>query len=242
MLNIILCDDNSKHNQHMTQRIERIITQAKIDVKVVFSSEDPMEIAGYSDLHKHDSNVYILDIDFQGSVNGIDLARHIRQNEPAAYIIFISAHQEYSMLCYKVKTFDFLVKPVQAATLRECLTSLDNDHKSLNSPSAPTLPVKSGAIVHFINISDLLYCEKLGNIAIFHTNKGTLKSYDSLESIQEKTTQYGFYRCHKSYLINLEHIAHINIEKNLVCMKNGDYCPVSRNYKRGLLEYAVGRL
>jgi len=239
MYNFVLCDDNERHNVLMAKRLKKIIFDKELDAQVAYSTTRVEDILNYSKKNKLYNNIYILDIDLKSSINGIDLAKNIRINEPMAYIIYVSAHQEYSILGYKTKTFDFLVKPVQEHTLKECVHNLFNDIMAVqnNDDQGPALSIRSGANIYSLEIKDLIYCEKFGNIAVFHTKNSIIKSYDSLESLEEKLEQYGFYRCHNSFLINLNFIDHLALDKQMVYMKNGDTCNISRRMRKGLVDY-----
>ena len=51
-------------------------------------------------------DIYILDIEMQG-MNGLELAKTIRTNEPNALIIFLTSYSEYVFDVFEVITFDF---------------------------------------------------------------------------------------------------------------------------------------
>lgn len=241
MLNFILCDDKKQHNIYMKKRLEKIIKTHKLDAKVAFYSNDPLDILKYSQIHKNDfCNVYVLDIDFEDKMNGVELARKIRDNEANAYIIFVSAHQEYSMLCYKVKTFDFLLKPVNYDILEKCILALVKDFYSVyEKKDEQFITIKTTSEIHKIPIDDIYYCEKYGKILVIHTKKGVFRTYTTIKEIQKKLENYGFFRCHKSYLINLKYISHISINENAVYMVNGGKCFVSRSYRKELLDRVI---
>lgn len=240
MLKFIICDDDRKHNEHMKRRIEKIIASHNLDAKVVLCTDSLQEVLRYSQQNcEEKGNVYILDIDFKKETNGVEVARIIRNREASAYIIFVSAHQEYSLLCYKLKTFDFLLKPINYTILEECILSLVKDFNSLNQEKEKSVVVKTGSEVHKININDIYYCEKYGKILIIHTSKGIIQCYETLEHMQEMLEGYGFFRCHKSYLINLKHVSRISIKDNFVYLSNEEKCPVSRNYKKELLNHVA---
>lgn len=243
MLKFIICDDEQRHNTHIKRQLEKIISNHNLNAKVAFCSNNPHDILKYSQQHRDEKgNVYILDIDFKEKMDGVELAKKIRENEMGAYVIFISAHQEYSLVCYKIKTFDFLLKPVNYDILEQCILRLVKDFYYSENKTERTIAIKSGSEIHNLNVDDIYYCEKYGKILVVHTTKGTLRSYETLESIQEKLAKHGFFRCHKSFLINLKHVSHIERRKNLVYMANGDKCLISRNYKKELLSHFVGNV
>lgn len=235
MLNFILCDDDERHNIYMEKRIQKILSETNLSGEVVFHSTIAQEIIDYSNAHKGENNVYVLDIDFKEESNGVDLAKQIRKNEINAYIIYVSAHQEYSMLCYKTKTFDFLLKPINYEALKNSIISLYDDFEKTNVKNENFISVKSGSLIHMINLNDIIYIEKMGNVMKINTTKGLIMSYESLEHIQTYIKDSSLFRCHKSFIVNIKYIDYISVNENLVYMKNGDRCIVSRRYKKELL-------
>lgn len=242
MLKFILCDDNEQHNKYLSKAISLVLEKNGFEGEIACTATNSKDVIKYSFNNKGEDNVYVLDIDLPGDLNGINLAKKIRENDVLAYIIFVSAHQEYAMLCYKVKAFDFLLKPLNSKVLSECIDRLYNDYDKIIKTSNPKLPVKSGSKIHLLNIDDIIYIEKYGNVAVFHTVNGVLRSYVSLDELQKKTSLYGFYRCHNSYLINPKQIDYVSIKQNYVFMKNGKKVNVSRTYKKGLINIVKNTL
>lgn len=236
MLKFILCDDNEIHINYLKKELEHVLKTNNLNGSIAYYSDNPLDIVVYSKKHADENNVYMLDIDFKDNINGIDLAKLIRKHEATAYIIFISAYREYSLMAYKAKTFDFLLKPFNLKEFESCIINLFKDYENVMKRNNPTISIKSGSIMHVIDVYDIFYVEKFRNIAVFHTKKGIVQGYETLENMQLKLERYDFYRCHRSYLINLKYVDYIILDKDLVYMKNGDMVYVSRNYKKGLVE------
>lgn len=141
------------------------------------------------------------------------------------------------MVSFKTKAFDFLVKPVYKDALELSIKRLWEDY--VQSKKSKTLSVKSGSNIYVLDINNILYLEKFGQIMIVHTKNSTIRTYESLETMQRKLEDSGFFRCHKSYLINLRHIKNISIADSKIKMSNGEYCLISRNCKKELLEHVT---
>lgn len=46
----------------------------------------------------------------------------------------------------------------------------------------------------------------------------------------------GFYRCHRSYIVNINNIMAINKKERAIMMKNGSKCYYAERYKKLLLQ------
>ena len=244
MLEFILCDDQKKHNEYLKQTIEKVLEKRRLSGVVSYVSEDPVDIINFSNKNKgtNKSNVYILDLDFPGDINGVKIAEKIRENELLSYIIFASAHQGYAMLCYKVRPFDFLLKPLNYKIIDKCIKNVFENYYRTKKLYNPSIPIRSGSKIYRVDVKDIIFIEKYSNIAIFHTTNGVLRTYASLNDIQEQTEEYGFYRCHKSYLVNILHVDYLSISQNYLLMKNKKKVLVSQKYKKGLIDIVECRI
>ena len=242
MLNFILCDDAEKIVKDIRQFLEYIFQKNEIKAQITLASTNPYDVLNHMDLLTEKSNVYILDMDFKDvEINGLQLAQRIRSKDPHGYIIYITGHPELSMLTfkYKLKVFDYLVKPVSFKELLECIKALYKDYQMTKECSeiAESISIKSGARQFTIQPDQIVYLEALGQKVILHTVDNTIEYYGALKDMEDKLGP-SFYRCHKSYLINKKHIKEINFKDKYVLMSTGDHCLISRNYKNGLKEYA----
>lgn len=107
MLHIALCDDNPASIEILEKYFD-ILNDSTIDYDVYFSAE---ELYRYKLNNELTYDIYILDIEMQG-MNGLELAKTIRTNEPNALIIFLTSYSEYVFDVFEVITFDFLLKPI----------------------------------------------------------------------------------------------------------------------------------
>lgn len=235
MHNFIILDDDTAHNNHTRKRLDFIIQKHGLPVHEVFCTTNPKEVMEYSIKNKARNNVYLLDVNVQSKITGIDVAGMIRRQEPQAYLIFISAHPEFVIPSLKTKVFDYLIKPVTAEVLETCILSVIRDYRMLlrNKP-VQTLNITSGFKVYQIPINEIVYFEKYGHVLVVHTVTARIEGSESLESIEQKLDKTLFYRNHKSYIVNVSCISRVDLTNNIIHFKNGDECPVSKRNKKDL--------
>lgn len=236
MFKFVLCDSDPQHNKCLQAIITRTLKRKGVEGEVVLSSSCPEHTIKMIKSNRFQADVYILGINFPNKTNGIELAKKIRKRNPMAYIIFITSSLEYCLLCYKVKTFDFLVKPVSAKVIEDCLENLLEDRSQILKYNQSLIAIKSGVEVYSLNPEEIMYIEKYGNLALIHTLEGTIKSYIALRTLEEQLEKHRFCRCHKSYLVNTYFIKRIIITNNTILLKNGDMVPISRSRKKELLD------
>ena len=110
VLRIIICEDNAEYLNLLEDYVNHTLESGNIAGEVVCAATHPDEVESY--LTQGDANVFLFDIDLNSDKNGYELAVKIRENNPEAYLVFISEHLEYVFQSFKVRPFDFLPKPV----------------------------------------------------------------------------------------------------------------------------------
>lgn len=238
MLNFVVCDDNINHNRLMAKRLINAIYEQQVIGHVALVTTDLEEVLAYSRqaLPSERRNVYLLDISFRSEARGIKLAQAIREHDKLSYIVFVTAYPEYIMQSVKLKIFDYLLKPVNMQDLQKLVVNLYQDHVQTKQ-SCRQLVVNSGGNTYFLHTTEIIYLESYRNKVVIHCQDKTIETYASLASFEERLADEGFYRCHRSFLVNLRHVKQLDSGENLVIMSNGHRCYVARRNQKGLITY-----
>lgn len=109
--------------------LDTIFCKNDFEAQVAFSSDNTEEVLNYISSNKVD--VAMLDINLKSNKTGIELAKEIRKINKNIYIIFTTGHLEYAMIAYKVKTFDYIAKPINYDRLEETIIRLFEDVTSV---------------------------------------------------------------------------------------------------------------
>ena len=229
MLNFVLCDDNLNTLNKQSNMFEAIFTKHDLDAKIAFKTNNPSELLSY--IEQNPINVFILDINLHAEVNGIQLAKQIREKNKDCYIIFITCHCEYVFLAYKYRTFDYLCKPVSQEALEDTVLRLFKDIKESKSNKRF---IKLDHKNTIIDQKEILYIKRDGMKVIFHTEDKDYETYNSFTKLQEQLPS-NFVRCHKSYIANLNNITRLDLTENLVYLEHGCTCDIGPKYKNNLL-------
>ena len=225
MLNFVLCDDNQNILSKLVKLLENIFIKHDLQAKILLASTEPSEILHFTKNNSVD--VLILDINLKHQISGLDLAEEIRSFNRNLYIIFTTAHLEYVMLAYKVKTFDYLVKPISSEKLEETILRLFND---IEISSNQYLNI-NGKIL--INQKNILYIKKDGMKIIICTPSKDYSAYSSFNKI-EPCLSDNFVRCHKSFIVNLNNI--LDISDTTIFFAENNSCSIGPKYKIQFLD------
>ncbi|MBS1602912.1 MAG: response regulator [Bacteroidetes bacterium] len=189
-----------------------------------------------------------LDISMPGQ-NGFDLLNELKDIH--FEIIFVTAHDQYSLQAFRYSAVDYLLKPVDEMLLsyavQRAAGRINTHNASQNvdtflynlqhKPAEMKLCVSSLKGFQVIHLSDIIYCEGESSYTIFHTVDGTnIIASRSIIDYELLLEDNFFCRIHKSYLINLAHIKeYIRGEGGTVILSNGKEVEVSRRKREAFL-------
>ena len=89
-----------------------------------------------------------------------------------------------------------------------------------------TLTVTSDRSTIILPIHKLLYIESLNKIQRVVTSDREYKVYSSMDDFSRELIPKGFYRPHRSFLVNLDAVT--RVEKHEAVITNGDRIPITR--------------
>jgi len=228
MLNFVICDDNENMLNKFNKMFDTIFISNNIDGSIIFSSTNPIDVLDFAKTNFVD--VFVLDIQLKSTMSGIELAEKIRAFNKDSYIIFTTGHLEYSLLAYKLKTFDYIPKPITLERLEETVLRLVDD---ING--TPKKYIKIDNKNTLVDESEILYIKREGMKLIYHT---TTKDYDTYSSFakMDSLLPKNFVRCHKSFVVNLNRIIHVEPVSNMIYFNDNSSCEIGPKYKREILE------
>lgn len=228
MLNFVICDDNLNILDRLSKMLENIFTKNGFDAQIVLKTDNTDTLLNFVDSTKTD--VLILDINLKSNKSGLEVAKAVRAKNKDIYIIFTTAHLEYAMIAYKVKTFDYIAKPITADRLEDTIKRLFEDVKGL-----PKKYIKIDSKNTIVDASEVLYIKRDGMKLIFHTITRDYDAYSSFNKIQFNLPN-NFVRCHKSYIANINKIKDVEPVTNTITFEDGFTCEIGPKYKKSFLE------
>ena len=228
MLNFVLCDDNFNMLTKLAKMFESIFISNNVDATIAFSSTKPQEILDFVSFNKTD--VVILDIQLKSEINGLELAEKIRSINKSCYLVFTTGHMEYSLIAYKLKTFDYLPKHITAERLEETVLRLLDDMNGL-----PKKYLKIDNKNTLIDENEIQYIRRDAMKLVFHTSEKDYETYSSFNKIQSNLPE-NFVRCHKSYIVNVNNIVNVEPVSNTIFFNNNSQCFIGPKYKNNLME------
>ena len=239
MLNIYLCEDNDEQRALVADYIKKTILIEDFDLRFVCSTANPHEIIDCLKTNSQ-TGLYFLDIDLGSDLNGLTLAQEIRKYDPRGFIVFVTTHSEmsYMTFTYKVEAMDFIIKDDQKELqnrIHQCIINAYSKYSSSNNNAEANFLVKMSDKEYCIPYNDILYLETSQNPhkVLLHTVSSIMEFQGKLKEILDVLDER-FTLCHRSFLINKNHIKEIDLKNRTVTMSNNDICVVSAKMMKTL--------
>ncbi len=211
MLSIAVCDDEVIECCNMAKRIKDILEDMKIPCIIrQFRSGGELLQA----LESFD--IVFLDIIMQ-DLDGMKTAQIFREKAFDKILIFISSSREYVFDAYDVEAFQYLLKPVDNRKLKRVLQKavLKTEKRSQEF-----IIVSRERQKKKLFLDDIYYFEIKGRVVDVHGTEGVFTYYEQIGELENKLRDKGFFRCHKSYLINLKYVDVYNRQEAI--LENGE--------------------
>ncbi|MFA8433915.1 MAG: LytR/AlgR family response regulator transcription factor [Marinifilaceae bacterium] len=91
--------------------------------------------------------------------------------------------------------------------------------------------------LHLLWLYEILYCRAAENYSvIFLKNGESLTISQSIAKVEERINSLGFFRIHRSFLVNLSQVREYNFGSDQLILQDGASIPVARRRKQELLE------
>ena len=217
MIYIAICDDE----KHMSGYIRTMVfsffrkKNREINLRTFLSGRE---------LLAYDGQIDILFLDIQmKDMDGMETARKLRAGKFRGFLVFITVLKEMVFQSFEVHAYDYLVKPVDEKQFEKTMERL---YASMQNTSEGSLLVKKGYEGRIIREDEIVFCEIIDRKIYVNLVSGEVVDYyERIENLETKLDNR-FYRCHRSYLINLKHLK--GYKNGTAYMDNGKEIPVSR--------------
>ena len=217
MLSIAVCDDEVIECCNMAKRIKEIMEEMKTPciIRQFLSGGELLQALESFD-------IVFLDIIMQ-DLDGMKTAQAFRKKASDKILIFVSSSREYVFEAYDVEAFQYLLKPVEGRKLKSVLQKAVLKTKSR---SLEFIIVSKEKQKKKLFLDDVNYFEIKGRIVDAHGPEGIFTYYEQIGELENKIRDKGFFRCHKSYLINLKYVD--GYSRKEVVLENGEKIVIAK--------------
>ena len=217
MIRIAICDDEKHMSDHIRSMVLNFFRKKNREISLRMFS-------GGEELLSYNGQIDILFLDIQmKDMDGMETARKLRADKFRGFLVFITVLKEMVFQSFEVQAYDYLVKPVGDKQFEKTMERL---YASMQNASEDSLLVQKGYEGRIILKDEIVFCEVIDRKIYLNLASGEVVDYyERIENLETKLNNR-FYRCHRSYLINLKHLK--GYKNGTAYMDNGREIPVSR--------------
>ena len=217
MLKIAICDDNEEHISALRKLLDEWAGNKPFAVIIYEYQSADSFLFSYPD---KPCDMILLDIEMK-NLNGMELAKKLRENGDMLPIIFITGYSDYIGQGYDVEALHYLLKPVEKEKLFDVLDRYTKKRDPKND-----IVLSCGDNHIRVDSENIRYCEARGKKTEVHVpDKNILICNSGIHDLQ-KILGENFMFCHRSYLVNLRFIK--SISKTEIEIDGGENIPLSR--------------
>ncbi len=239
---ILIVEDNVIIADDMQSMLEEIGYEI-VDNVIVYEQAEQV-------LKTQEVDLVLIDIILASDKTGIDLGKHIRDNYNIPFI-FVTSNSDRATVenAKTVKPNGYLVKPFEQqdlyTSIEIALSNFDYSGKSdSQAPASSDDKVVSNSVLRdsiFVKKQHLYYRIQFGDIQYIKADNVYLEVHtidkkflvrSPLKDYLEKLPKNKFYRAHKSYIVNVDHIDAINSKDIMI---NNTLIPISKDFKEFII-------
>lgn len=217
MLWIAVCDDEVRECSRTVGKIRGILDEMKVSctIRQFYSGQELLQSSENFD-------IIFLDI-IMGGLDGMRTAQIVREKAYDKLLVFISASRDYVFDAYDVEAFQYLLKPIEDKKLKRVLQKAV---RKTEERSQDFIIVSRDRQSKKLFLDDIYYFEIRGRMIETHGTGGGFSYYGQIGLLERDLQGKGFFRCHKSYLVNLKYVDTYNRQE--LVLDNGERIVIAK--------------
>lgn len=219
MYEIILCDDDVAFASSLSSMLSRCFEARGLSCHIAHYPDPAQALSALERGERCD--LLFQDILF-GEEKGIRFAKLLRQRGWDLDVVFITSSERYAVAGYDAQPLHYLLKPPREDQLEEAVSRF----LARRAPQMLSLSTPHGEVR--LPVADALYFEVYNHVVrLFRRDGGEGAWRGTLQELERQLPAGRFARVHRSYLVNLEHIAVLGRDR--LKLSSGHIVPMGRS-------------
>lgn len=178
-------------------------------------------------VERYHPQVCFLDVEMPG-MTGLECAKAIQDTDPRTILVFATAHDDYMAQAFEVYAFDYMVKPFKLERVMKTLERIrkvtlapgeeaeegEKEEMAPRPKAKAALEVRGAATgrimlhhkdgINFVSQAEILLVQRENRSTVLYATQGRrFETSEALGDVEARLDPAIFFRCHKSYIINL---------------------------------------
>lgn len=221
-MRVAVADDDDAVLERVRDKIEILKKEKQMDLCVKYYSQ-ARRISTELETTKP-CDLYILDIEM-AEMNGMALAKKIREMQEKAYIVFLTDHLQYALQGYEVKAWQYILKEDLDKKLSPTIQSI---YQEIEDSEKSVLTLDTNLCYERIAYEDIFYIYKEKKNAIIVTKRGNRHIRTTLQEMYNEISQEQFVFVDRGCIVNVQKID--RLKGNELSLSDGKTMTVSRTH------------
>ncbi len=216
-MRVAICDDNTKFLNSLEKRLEKYSCTI-----FKYSTAEALKNTANS------FDIVFLDIELDAGANGFEIVRFLKMNNPKCIIAFFTNYSKYAIRGYEYNAFRYILKNEPEQLIEKRIKEVFMEFYRQNKIIKGSYKDQTFAIA----LDEIYYIEVFNHILKIHSKKGNFEVYKQIKDMYEELCEFGFLRCHRSYIVNIKYIQSIKSDRAfLINMLTPTCIPIGIRYK-----------
>jgi len=202
-------------------------------------------------INKLKPDLVFLDIAMPG-YSGFELLDFFDDQNINFKIIFVTAYSEHSLRAFEISAVDYILKPVRLEHIARALKKINIEEPANESQQYKVLKdsfsnqpdkkivLQTAETIFVVRMDDIIYLQAEGSYTrIYTTSHGILTITKKLIDFEYLENSGPFFRTHRSYIVNLNHIKKVDKKEFILIMNNDAEVYLAQDKKNLLLEKII---
>lgn len=231
MINIGIVDDQPVWSNMAYNYIKEYVDYHRADCEVTTVSD----VTDVDAMERFD--LLFLDIDLGTEVDGLGIARSLKERKPQERVVLLTSHGEFANKGYMVNAYRFIEK----SSFDDIQEALDSFIEEKRLEERFSLPVVAAGDCEF-KLSNIEYFETYGRrVKVVLVNGESIEIDLQISDIESLLAGQGFLKVQRSYVVNMSRVK--TCDSRNIIMKNGMAIAIGRSnvseVKKNIIRWKV---
>jgi len=232
---ILIADDEV----HVCNDLEYIVTKhiPQADISICFNGTEVIK-----SLSSFIPDLVFLDIEMPG-LNGMEIGGLFKNIKTLPHLVYVTAYEQFAVEAVNIGAKGYVLKPFYDSEIIAHLDKALHDLQKKGAQTAPTVPQEErshivaslGSHKYVLRVQDIVAISSIKRQVFVHTDDKDYTYQESLSTLESVFSPKQFFRCHRSYLVNIGWVREIKAWSNgtyvlVLSDRRKTEIPVSRNY------------
>ncbi|MGL4711214.1 MAG: LytR/AlgR family response regulator transcription factor [Shewanella sp.] len=208
MLKAIIVED-----EYLAREELEYLVKSHSEIEIVASFEDGLEAFKY--LQDHEVDVVFLDIQIP-SIDGLLLAKNLHKSTHPPHVVFVTAYKEFAVEAFELEAFDYILKPYNEPRIISLLQKIEQTGRQAPKSQYEaarhvnrTVNLVKGERIIVTPCEQIYYAEADEKLTYVYTRTDRYVMQMTISEFVSRLPAEGFFRCHRSYCVNINKIREI---------------------------------